>query len=55
MLAVPGGRVGQFAGEWFLVEKRAEPDRFLCCPEASAFYALRRALDTGLDEPAAHR
>lgn len=52
---VPGGRVGQFADGWFLVEKRAEPDRFLCCPRASALYLLRRALDAGLDEPGAHR
>jgi len=51
---VPGGRAGQFCGRWLLTEKRAEPHRFLCCPENSALYQLRRALDAGLDEPRAH-
>jgi tetratricopeptide (TPR) repeat protein len=51
---VPGGRTGQFSGRWLLVEERAEPQRFLCCPADSALYQLRRALDAGLDEPDAH-
>ncbi|MFQ5807357.1 MAG: tetratricopeptide repeat protein [Phycisphaerae bacterium] len=55
VIRVPNGRAGQFVNDWLLVEKRAEPDRFLCCPKTSALYALRRALDAGLDEPAAHR
>lgn len=50
---VPGGRAGAFAGRWLLVEQRG-PGRFLCCPESSALYQLRRALEAGLDEPAAH-
>ncbi len=52
--AVPDGRAGQFVGNWLLVEPREGPDRFLCCPPASALYQLRQALDAGLDEPAAH-
>ncbi len=52
--AVPGGRAGQFVGRLLLVEERPGTDRFLCCPPASALYQLRRALDDGLDEPAAH-
>lgn len=51
---VPEGRPGQFAGDLLLVEPRPGPDRFLCCPKASALYQLRLALDGGLDEPAAH-
>jgi Tfp pilus assembly protein PilF len=51
---VPGGRAGQFVGGWLLVERRDQPDRFLCCPPESALYSLRRALDAGLDEPGAH-
>jgi tetratricopeptide (TPR) repeat protein len=54
VLSVPGGHVGQFVNDWLLVERRDEADRFLCCPPTSALYALRRALDAGLDEPAAH-
>ena len=52
--AVRDGRVGQFSGQWLLVERRAGRDRFLCCPPASALYQMRRALDAGLDEPNAH-
>lgn len=51
---VPGGRSGQFAGRYLLVEPRDAPDRFLCCPKESALYQLRLALDAGLDQPAAH-
>lgn len=51
---VAGGRAGQFAGEWLLVERRGDADRFLCCPRQSALYELRRALDAGFDEQAAH-
>jgi len=54
-IRVPAGRPGQFAGDWLLVERRAEPDCFLACPPASALYAIRRALDLGADEPAAQR
>jgi tetratricopeptide (TPR) repeat protein len=54
VIRVSGGRVGQFYDDWLLIEKRDEADRFLCCPPASALYTLRRALDAGLDEPAAH-
>ena len=55
VIRVPDGRVGQFVNDWLLLEKRDEDDRFLCCPPASALHVLRRALDAGLDEPAAHR
>ena len=51
--SVPEGRAGQFAEGWLLLEPRG-PDRFLCCPPASALNQLRRALDAGLDLPAAH-
>ncbi len=51
---VPGGRPGQFVGRLLVVEERPGTDRFLCCPPASALYQLRRALDDGFDEPAAH-
>lgn len=54
VLRVPGGRAGQFFGDWLLVERRREPDWFLCCPRQSALYQMRQALDAGLDEPAAH-
>ena len=50
---VVDGRPGQFASGWLLVERRG-PRRFLCCPEVSALNQLRRALDAGLDVPAAH-
>lgn len=51
---VPGGRAGQFANDWLLVEARPGVERFLCCPRDSALYQLRAALDGGFDEPAAH-
>lgn len=47
-------RVGQFADDWLVLEKRDGVDRYWCCPENSALYQLRRAIDDGLDEPAAH-
>jgi tetratricopeptide (TPR) repeat protein len=50
---VADGRPGQFVKSWLLLEQRG-PQRFLCCPEASALYQLRRALDGGLDTPEAH-
>jgi len=51
---VPGGHVGQFAGDWLLVEQRPELERFLCCPRESAIYQVRRALDGGLEQGAAY-
>jgi tetratricopeptide (TPR) repeat protein len=51
---VPGGQVGQFRDEGLLIELRAAPDRFLCCPPDSSLYAVRRALDAGVDLPRAH-
>lgn len=51
---VADGRTGQFAGNFLLVEPRPGRHRFLCCPQASALYQLRVALDGGLDDPAAH-
>ncbi len=66
---IPGGRAGQFAGSWLLLEPvdqtaaareiRDEStvrstERFLCCPRESALYCVRRALDAGLDDPALH-
>jgi len=50
---VPGGRAGQFAGRYLLVESRLGAERFLCCPVESALYQLRLALDGGLDDPRA--
>lgn len=50
---VPEGRAGQFAGDWLLLEAR-DDGRFLCCPAESAMHQVRRALDGGCDEPAAH-
>ncbi|MCG3127886.1 MAG: hypothetical protein CHACPFDD_02759 [Phycisphaerae bacterium] len=52
--ACPHGREGQFDGDWLLLERHGEGSDFLCCPADSAVYQLRRALDGGLDEPAAH-
>lgn len=54
VMRVPGGRTGQFARGWLLVEEREDPDLFLCCPRDSALYEVRRALDGGLDEPEVH-
>ncbi len=51
---IPGGRSGQFADGVLLVEPRGTGDRFLCCGPDAALYHLRRALDGGVDEPAAH-
>lgn len=47
---VPGGKVGQFQGEWLLVEARGGNDEFLCCPQESAMYQARRALDQTPDD-----
>lgn len=52
--SVPGGRAGQFHGQWLLVEQRKGIERFLCAPPASALYRVRRALDGGVNTPAAH-
>jgi tetratricopeptide (TPR) repeat protein len=54
VIRMPNGRAGQFVNEWLLLERRDQTDRFLCCPPESALYQLRKALDAGLDEPAAH-
>lgn len=51
---VRGGRAGQFHGNSLLVEHRGGRQQFLCCPEESALYQLRLALDGGLDAPEAH-
>ncbi|MBU0638483.1 MAG: hypothetical protein KKB50_06420 [Planctomycetes bacterium] len=51
---VADGRAGQFVNQHLLVEQRDGGQRFLCSPAASALYQLRRALDGGLDTPAAH-
>lgn len=51
---VEGGRLGQFRDGWLLLERRDGNERFWCCPQESGMYQLRRALDDGLDEPAAH-
>ncbi len=50
---ITNGRLGQFSGDFLLVEQRG-PDRFLCCTKDSALFRLRRALDAGFDQPAAH-
>ena len=52
--SVRDGRAGQFDGDWLLVEARRPAGRFLCSPPTSALYQLRRALDAGFDQPAAH-
>lgn len=51
---VRGGKAGQFHGKSLLVEHRGGRQQFLCCPEESALYQLRLALDGGLDAPEAH-
>lgn len=51
---IPGGRPGQFCGPWLAIEPRGEAGEFLCCPERSALFQLRAALDSGFNEPAAH-
>lgn len=50
---VHNGRAGQFVSGWLLVEPRGGPDLFLCCPDASALYQVRRALDAGFEQPGA--
>lgn len=50
---VADGHVGQFSGDYLLVEERG-PGRYLCCTSDSALFRLRRALDAGFDQPAAH-
>jgi Tfp pilus assembly protein PilF len=51
--SVAGGRAGQFLHGRLLVERRPGCDRFLCVPPESAMYQVRRALDGGLEDPAA--
>lgn len=51
---VPKGNVGQFDGDWLLVEPRGRTT-FLCAPRQSAAYQVRKALDSGLDHPELHR
>jgi tetratricopeptide (TPR) repeat protein len=51
---IPGGRPGQFCGPWLAIEPRGAAGEFLCCPERSALFQLRAALDSGFNEPAAH-
>lgn len=51
---IPGGRPGRFCGPWLAIEPRGEAGEFLCCPERSALFQLRAALDAGFNEPAAH-
>ncbi len=52
---VPGRRVGQFDGDWLLVEARPGVDRYLCAPQRSALYQVRAAIDAGCDTPELHR
>jgi len=54
VIRAPQGKAGQYVEAGLLLEKRGAADRFLCCPPESAMYMLRRALDAGLEEPAAH-
>lgn len=51
---LPDARPGQFIGPTLVVERRGETDRYLCCGPKSALFHVRRALDTGLDDPFAH-
>ncbi|TWT42105.1 cellulose synthase subunit BcsC [Phycisphaerae bacterium RAS1] len=51
---IPGARAGQIVSGWLLLEQPAGQRKFLCCPEASAMYRIRRALAAGLDTPDAH-
>lgn len=50
---ISGGRVGQFADKWLLIEKREGADRFWCVPEPSALFQVRRALEADDRDPAA--
>lgn len=47
-------KVGQFREGWLLLEQPPGQRAFLCCPEASAMYHVRRALAIGLDAPEVH-
>ena len=51
---VPDGRVGRFIGGWLLLEARPGRDHYLCCPEDSALYHVRQALEGGLDRAEVH-
>jgi predicted Zn-dependent protease len=51
---LPSRRSGQFQGDLLLIADGEGAQQFLCCPPESAMYQIRRALDGGLDEPAAH-
>ena len=48
----PRGKVGQLVDNWLLMETRGR-GRFLCCPEESALYQIRLALDGGVNTPEA--
>lgn len=48
------GRVGQFAGDWLVLEPRPGASQFVCAPAASAIFHIRKALDAGLDRAELH-
>lgn len=52
---IAGGVPGRFLDEWLIVEPAGRPDEFLCAPPASACNQIRRAIDGGVDTPAAQR
>ncbi|MCC6358112.1 MAG: hypothetical protein IT450_05175 [Phycisphaerales bacterium] len=52
---IAGGVPGRFIGEWLVVEPAGPADEFLCAPPASACNQVRRAIDGGVDTPAAQR
>lgn len=51
---MPDAEVGRIHGQWLPIEKVADPDRYLCCPESSALYEVHRALAAGLGLPETH-
>jgi Tfp pilus assembly protein PilF len=50
----PDGRAGQFRRDRLLIEPTERPEWFLVCGPESALYQVRKAIDGGVNDPAAH-
>lgn len=51
---IEGGVLGQFSRAHLVIDRGRAPGEFICVPPESALYQVRRALDGGIDLPAAH-
>jgi len=55
VLPFRGGRAGRIENDCYLIEPLpGDPNRFHAAPRKSAIFHLQKALDAGLDDPAAH-